>query len=72
MISTTVTLSYDLKVWLDKYSKERNQSTAETIREALMEYKMRKSNDIFHLTSGLWKGRKQKYVREIRDEYSGR
>lgn len=79
MLRTIITLSQDLKMWLDRYSREKKQSTAETIREALTEYKKKKSEeksqDIFLSTSGLWKERKlnsKDYAEKIRNEWETR
>jgi len=79
MLRTIVTLSQDLKIWLDRYSREKKQSTAETIREALTEYKKKKSEEksqnIFLSTSGLWKERKlhsQDFAEKIRDDWETR
>lgn len=76
MLRTIITLSQDLKMWLDRYSREKKQSTAETIREALTEYKKKKSEEksqnIFLSTSCLWKERKlnsQDYAETIRNEW---
>ena len=78
MLRTIITLSQDLKNWLDKYSREKKQSTAETIREALVEYRQKKdsesSDEILKKTSGIWKGRieSEEYVEKIRKEWENR
>ncbi|MBU2494006.1 MAG: CopG family transcriptional regulator [Bacteroidetes bacterium] len=79
MLRTIITLSQDLKMWLDRYSRERKQSTAETIREALIEYRKKKSEekslDVFLSTSGLWKEKKMNgtdYSEKIRKDWETR
>ena len=76
MLRTIITLPRELKMWLDNYSKGKKQSTAETIREALREYKANKNkedqNNILERTHGMWKPQKLdglRYVNKLREEW---
>jgi predicted DNA-binding protein len=75
MIRTIISLPREIKVWLDDYSKKKNKPTAETIREALKEYKEKvESNktDSLSATAGLWTEREiegNEYVEKLRSEW---
>lgn len=75
MIRTIISLPREIKVWLDDYSKRLNKPTAETIREALKEYKEKVESDktdSLSATAGIWKKRKidgNQYVEKLRSEW---
>jgi predicted DNA-binding protein len=75
MIRTIISLPREIKVWLDDYSKKKNKPTAETIREALKEYKQKVESDetdSLSATAGLWKEREiegNEYVEKLRSEW---
>ena len=70
LIRTLITLSMDDKKWLDTYSHLNQQSTAETIRQAIHnfheEIKKESKKDILKTTSGLYKKRPQPDIDDIR------
>jgi predicted DNA-binding protein len=75
MIRTLISLPRDIKVWLDDYSKKKNKPTAETIREALKQYKEKVESekvDSLEATAGIWKEKKigaNEYVDKLRSEW---
>lgn len=75
MIRTIISLPREIKVWLDDYSKRQNKPTAETIREALKEYKEKVESDktdSLSATAGIWKEREvdgNEYVEKLRSEW---
>lgn len=76
MVRTIITLPHQMKVWLDNYSQAHKQSIAETIREAIKEYKGKtereEKKNIIHKTSGLWKDREingLEYTKNLREEW---
>ncbi|MEE9431529.1 MAG: hypothetical protein V3V16_10835 [Melioribacteraceae bacterium] len=76
MTRTIISIPEDMKVWLDNYSKTNKKPTAETIREALKEYKVKIENeskiDLLSQTSGLWKEKNidgLEYVKSLRSEW---
>lgn len=75
MIRTIISLPREIKVWLDDYSRRLNKPTAETIREALKEYKEKvesEKTDSLSATAGIWKKRKidgNQYVDKLRSEW---
>ncbi len=75
MIRTIISLPREIKVWLDDYSRRLNKPTAETIREALKEYKEKvesEKTDSLSATAGIWKKRKidgNQYVEKLRSEW---
>ncbi len=75
MIRTLISLPREIKVWLDDYSKKKNKPTAETIREALKQYKEKVESekvDSLEATAGIWKEKKldaNEYVDKLRSEW---
>ncbi len=75
MKRTIITIPDEMKIWLDTYSKKLNRPTAETIREAIAEYKERvekERKNILSDTAGLWKNKRIDgidYVERLRDEW---
>ncbi|HPI36616.1 MAG TPA: hypothetical protein PK397_01615 [Ignavibacteriaceae bacterium] len=75
MIRTLISLPREIKVWLDDYSKKKNKPTAETIREALKQYKEKVESekvDSLEATAGIWKDKKldaNEYVDKLRSEW---
>lgn len=76
MVRTIITISEKDKAWLDQYSRRHHQSTAETIRLAIHEF--RKAQRPATLTSaleetrGMWASKKQdglKQVEKLRGEW---
>ena len=76
MARTIITISDTIKEWLENYSHMNHQSIAETIRNAIEEYKTKVENggidEIIIKTSGIWKDRKINgldYVNKLREEW---
>ena len=75
MIRTIISLPREIKIWLDDYSKKKNKPTAETIREALKQYRERVEEDKIDSlseTAGIWKKRNidgNDYVNKLRSEW---
>jgi len=76
VIRTIISLTEDIKVWLDNYSHAHRQSISETIRKAIIEYKDKRdreqSDGIIQKTSGIWKKRKidgLAYVNKLREDW---
>ena len=75
MTRTIITISEEMKMWLDSYSKKHNRPTAETIREAIKLYKERvekESKNVLSETAGLWKSKNidgANYVEKLRNEW---
>ncbi|MCF8242499.1 MAG: hypothetical protein K9J16_14065 [Melioribacteraceae bacterium] len=75
MIRTIISLPREIKVWFDDYSKKINKPTAETIREALRQYREKVESDktdALSATAGLWKEKNidgNEYVEKIRSEW---
>lgn len=75
MIRTIISLPREIKIWLDDYSKKKNKPTAETIREALKQYRERVEEDkidSLSATAGIWKKRNidgNDYVNKLRSEW---
>lgn len=76
MTRTIISISQELKIWLDDYSKSNNKPTAETIREAIKAFRKKieieSEVDLLSQTSGLWKEKKQdglEYVESLRNEW---
>lgn len=75
MIRTIISLPREIKIWLDDYSKKKNKPTAETIREALKQYRERVEEDKIDSlseTAGIWKKRNIDgidYVNKLRSEW---
>lgn len=74
---TIITIPEQDKKWLDRYSRSKKVSRAQIIREALQEYKKRRSKDSFQATLekvyGLWNGRNGDaldYVNKLREDRS--
>ena len=76
MLRTIISLPSELKNWIDNYSHINKKTAAETIRQAILEYKNRieKSGDnsILSETSGIWRGRERdalEYIDKMRSEW---
>ena len=75
MMRTIVSLPEEDKRWLDQYSHRYHQSTAQTIRFALEQFKKSVVGTLRHKTlretAGLFKGRMDsvKVVRQLRREW---
>jgi len=75
MVRTIISLSTDLKRWLDRYSREHHQSTAETIRAAIKQFQQNASHkthrDSLMKTAGILDNKVDgvKYVRKLRKEW---
>ncbi|MCF7859951.1 MAG: CopG family transcriptional regulator [Candidatus Cloacimonetes bacterium] len=75
MIRTIISLPREIKVWLDDYSKKTNKPTAETIREALRQYRENVESekaDALSVTAGIWKDKNidgNEYVEKLRSEW---
>ncbi|MDP2301925.1 MAG: hypothetical protein Q8N03_05830 [Ignavibacteria bacterium] len=75
MIRTIISLPREIKVWLDDYSKKINKPTAETIREALSQYRKKvesEKTDALSATAGIWSEKKidgNDYVEKLRSDW---
>ncbi|HRI46189.1 MAG TPA: hypothetical protein PK559_03715 [Ignavibacteriaceae bacterium] len=75
MIRTIISLPREIKVWLDDYSKKKNKPTAETIREALTQYREKVESekiDALSITAGIWSEKKidgNDYVEKSRADW---
>ncbi|MBF0594738.1 MAG: hypothetical protein HQL22_07205 [Candidatus Omnitrophica bacterium] len=76
MVRAIISLHEDEKAWLDRYSRRKGQSVAETIRLAVRQLRNaeRKAvpEDVLNRVSGLWKNRKINaldYVEQQRSEW---
>lgn len=75
MIHTIITIEESDKRWLDRYSRQHNQSTAETIRLAIKEFKKKAQEMNYQKalkdTAGLLrkKGDSVQFVRRLRKEW---
>jgi hypothetical protein len=74
---TIITLPDEDKVWLEGYSRTRNISMAEAIRQGIRKLKesMQPDNyrNVLNQTKGKWKaGDGLEYQKKIRSEWNGR
>lgn len=75
MTRTILTLEETDKKWLDRYSREHKQSTAETIREAIRAFRQKEREGgyrrVLDSTAGLLKGGPDavEFVRRERKEW---
>jgi predicted transcriptional regulator len=79
MTRTIITISPDLKQWLDSYSRRQRLSSAEIIRRAIKEYRRNVSQAglqrVLKETAGKWrpvKGDSQDHVDALRTEWEDR
>ncbi|PIU94189.1 MAG: hypothetical protein COZ06_00160 [Armatimonadetes bacterium CG_4_10_14_3_um_filter_66_18] len=79
MTRTLITISEDDKRWLDHYSRAHQQSMAETIRQAVSDFRTRLSGHtqdaLLEETAGIWRRRAVDaldYTRGLRDEWESR
>ena len=75
MVRTIVTIEEHDKRWLDRYSGNHHQSTAETIRMAIKEFQKKTQEKdrqrALKDTAGLLKGKDDsvRFVRKLREEW---
>ncbi len=76
MIRTLISLEDADKRWLDSYSRRHGQSLAETVRQALRQFRERdpegEKADLLNRTSGLWRDTSRsarEYVDGLRNEW---
>ncbi len=76
MIRTLISLDDADKRWLDSYSRRHDQSLAETVRQALRQFRERdpegEKADLLNRTSGLWRDASRDagaYIDRLRDEW---
>ena len=76
MIRTLISLEEKDKRWLDSYSRRKHQSIAETVRQALHDYRDRsdvdEKSDLLNLTAGLWRDKGIEgldYIDSLRNEW---
>lgn len=72
MLRTIVLLEESDKRWLEKYSQSHNQSIANTIRVAVMEFRKNNYLDSLRNTVGLLKGSRNTIssIRKLRNEWN--
>ena len=76
MIRTLISLDDADKRWLDSYSRRHGQSLAETVRQALRQFRERdpegEKASLLERTSGLWRDASRNadaYIDRLRDEW---
>jgi hypothetical protein len=79
MTRTLIAISEDDKMWLDHYSRTHQQSMAETIRQAVSDFRERLSGHVqdtlLEETAGIWRHKAVDaldYARGLRDEWGSR